>query len=271
GAPPPDVRRARRGRGRGLPRLLARLAAGEYVAGQYRRLGKGGREIWLQASYNPIFDAEGRPFKVVKYATDVTAHVQALATLESEIAQLAAVIRQNAANARHADEVSVAATDTTRKGQAVVTEAVSNMAAIADSSKQIGKIVGLIEGIAFQTNILALNASVEAARAGSSGAGFAVVAEEVRNLAQRSSGSAKDIASLIGEALRRIESGRERVESVGATMEGVSTTIQEVGTTMADILGAAQRQEAGMVRINEAIGRLGHGAEEKARVPALGR
>ncbi|SDU08677.1 methyl-accepting chemotaxis sensory transducer with Pas/Pac sensor [Verrucomicrobium sp. GAS474] len=239
-----------------------RLGAGEYVKGQYRRVGKGGRPIWLQASYNPIFDADGRPFKVVKYATDVTAHVVALTTLQDEIGQLAAVIQQNAGHARRADQVSLTASDTTLKGQTVVSEAVTNMSAIADSSKQIGKIVGIIEGIAFQTNILALNAAVEAARAGESGAGFAVVAEEVRSLAHRSANSAKDISALIGEALQRIEAGRERVESVGTTMETVFTSIKEVGVTMAEILGAAERQESGMKRINAAIVELDHSTGE---------
>ena len=243
---------------RGYAEFWDSLASGRPNAGQFKRVGKNGREIWLQASYNPIIDAEGRPFKVVKFATDVTAQVTATNTLQEALSQLAAVIQQNAANAKDADHAAATASNITVKGQTVVSEAVTNMAAIAESSKKIGKIVGMIDEIAFQTNILALNAAVEAARAGESGAGFAVVAEEVRSLAQRSAVSAHDIGELIGDALKRVESGRARVESMGTTMEDIAGSIKQVGGTMSEILGAAESQAAGMEKLNHAIAQLKH-------------
>ncbi|SDU01586.1 methyl-accepting chemotaxis sensory transducer with Pas/Pac sensor [Verrucomicrobium sp. GAS474] len=242
----------------GYREFWQRLGSGQFDAGQYRRVGKHGQGIWLQASYNPIFDADGRPFKVVKYATDVTAQIEATQTLQDALSQLSAVIQQNASNAKDADQAAATASAITVKGQVVVSDAVANMTAIADSSKKIGKIVGMINEIAFQTNILALNAAVEAARAGDSGAGFAVVAEEVRSLAQRSAVSASDIGELIGDALKRIESGRIRVESMGTTMENISSSIKQVGGTMSEILGASENQAAGMEKLNRAIAQLSH-------------
>lgn len=255
-----------------------KLGRGEYDAGQYRRLGNGGREVWIQASYNPILDLNGKPFKVVKYATDITAQVHenqamqravaqtrevvaaakqgdltrrvatadkngpiaelcegvnalveamgaiigqikfaadTIAVGATEIAQgngdlsqrteqqaasleetavsmkgLAETVQRTATNARQASQLAGGAADVAARGGSVVHEVVETMAVINASSRRIVDIIGVIDGIAFQTNILALNAAVEAARAGEHGRGFAVVATEIRELSQRSASAA---------------------------------------------------------------------------------
>ena len=272
-----------------------KLGRGEYDAGQYKRIGRGGKEVWLQASYNPIVGPDGKPFKVVKYATDVTAQVKAtevlqaavqqtqdvvgaakendlrhripidgktgdiaqlcegvnglidtmstmigeisetshsLTTAAREIAsgntdlsqrteeqaasleetaasmeQLTTTVRQNAENAQQANKLASSASDVAIKGGSVVAEVVHTMDGITQASRKIADIIGVIDEIAFQTNILALNAAVEAARAGEQGRGFAVVAGEVRNLAQRSAKAAKEIKGLISDSVRKVEYG----------------------------------------------------------------
>ena len=270
-----------------------KLGRGEYDAGQYKRVAKGGRELWLQASYNPILNADGKPFKVVKFAADITAQVNAsralqlaveqtqevvtaakendlsrrvpmdgkdgqigelcagvnglldsmttiiggiieaaetISTASREIAmgntdlsqrteeqassleetaasleELTTTVRQNADSAQQANKLSSSASDVAVKGGHVVTEVVSTMEGISDASRKIADIIGVIDEIAFQTNILALNAAVEAARAGEQGRGFAVVAAEVRNLAQRSANAAKEIKALISDSVSKVE------------------------------------------------------------------
>ncbi|MGQ0501707.1 MAG: methyl-accepting chemotaxis protein [Panacagrimonas sp.] len=318
-----------------------KLGRGEYDANQYRRLGKGGKEVWIQASYNPIYDMNGKPFKVVKYATDVTEQVkttqmmdlavkqtqevvsateagdlmrriplegksgaieslcagvnslvdtfativaniktasdaidtaareissgnsdlsarteQQAASLEetaSSMEELTSTVKQNAENAKQANQLAMGASEVARKGGQVVSEVVTTMSAINESSKKIVDIISVIDGIAFQTNILALNAAVEAARAGEQGRGFAVVAAEVRSLAQRSAGAAKEIKTLIGDSVEKVSNGSKLVEQAGKTMDEVVTSVRRVTDIMAEISAASQEQSQGIEQVNQTV------------------
>jgi methyl-accepting chemotaxis protein len=318
-----------------------KLGRGEYDAGQYRRVAKGGRELWLQASYNPIFNADGKPFKVVKFASDITAQVNAsralqlaveqtqevvtaakdndlsrrvpldgkegqigelcagvnglldsmttiiggiieaaetISTASREIAmgntdlsqrteeqassleetaasleELTTTVRQNADSAQQANKLSNSASDVAVRGGHVVTEVVTTMEGISDASRKIADIIGVIDEIAFQTNILALNAAVEAARAGEQGRGFAVVAAEVRNLAQRSANAAKEIKALISDSVAKVESGSKLVDSAGKTMDEIVMSVKRVTDIIAEISAASQEQSAGIEQVNTAV------------------
>jgi methyl-accepting chemotaxis protein len=329
-----------------------KLGRGEYEHGQYRRVGKDGGEIWIQASYNPILDLNGKPFKVVKYCTNVGDQVRAARQLEvavnqtrevvtaasngdlsaripmdgkdgqlgelcsgvnavidsmaavvgqiqeasasirtsaGEIAtgntdlsarteqqaasleetaasmeELTSTVKQNAENARQANQLAVGASDVARKGGQVVSEVVTTMSAINDASKKIVDIIGVIDGIAFQTNILALNAAVEAARAGEQGRGFAVVASEVRSLAQRSAAAAKEIKSLIGDSVDKVGNGTRLVEQAGRTMEDIVASVKRVTDIMAEISAASQEQSQGIEQVNQAITQMDEVTQQNA-------
>jgi methyl-accepting chemotaxis protein/methyl-accepting chemotaxis protein-1 (serine sensor receptor) len=170
--------------------------------------------------------------------------------------QLTGTVRQNADNARQANTLAVTASEVALRGGDVVAQVVDTMGSINESSRKIVDIIGVIDGIAFQTNILALNAAVEAARAGEQGRGFAVVASEVRSLAQRSAGAAKEIQELISDSVGKVDSGARLVDQAGATMQEIVTSIQRVTDIMGDITQASQEQTAGLDQINQAIGQM---------------
>ncbi|KOO81632.1 methyl-accepting chemotaxis protein [Stenotrophomonas maltophilia] len=329
-----------------------KLGRGEYDAGQYRRLGKGGREVWIQASYNPILDLNGKPFKVVKYATDITAQVHenqamqravaqtrevvaaakqgdltrrvattdkngpiaelcegvnalveamgaiigqikfaadTIAVGATEIAQgnsdlsqrteqqaasleetavsmkgLAETVQRTATNARQASQLAGGAADVAARGGSVVHEVVETMAVINASSRRIVDIIGVIDGIAFQTNILALNAAVEAARAGEHGRGFAVVATEIRELSQRSASAAKEIKQLIDASVANVGAGTAQVESAGRTMDEIVTNVRRVSELMSEISTAAQQQSDDIQQMNQAVDLIDQGTQQNA-------
>ena len=374
-----------------------RLRRGEYDTAQYRRLGREGREVFLQASYNPILDAHGKPRKVVKYATDVTAQVlaaralqlavdqtgdvvaaardgdlarrvpldgksgairdlcdgintlvdnmsgvigevgrvlgalaegdltqtidadfqgafkvikddsnrsveqlalavsqiktatdtinvaareiangnndlsarteQQAASLEetaSSMEELTSTVKQNAENAKQANQLAMGAADVARRGGQVVSEVVTTMSAINESSKKIVDIISVIDGIAFQTNILALNAAVEAARAGEQGRGFAVVAAEVRSLAQRSAAAAKEIKGLIGDSVEKVGNGSKLVEQAGRTMDEIVTSVKRVTDIMSEISAASQEQSQGIEQVNQTITQMDEVTQQNA-------
>ena len=171
----------------------------------------------------------------------------------SSMEQLTATVKQNADNARQANALAAAASQVASRGGSVIAQVVETMGEINNSARKIVDIIGVIDGIAFQTNILALNAAVEAARAGEQGRGFAVVASEVRNLAQRSAAAAKDITSLIGDSVRRVDAGSELVNEAGATMIDIVDSVRRVTDIMGEISTASQEQTAGIGQINQAI------------------
>jgi len=167
--------------------------------------------------------------------------------------ELTATVRQNADNARQAKQLAASASNVATAGGTVVAQVVDTMTSIRASSRRIVDIIGVIDGIAFQTNILALNAAVEAARAGEQGRGFAVVATEVRNLAQRSAAAAKEIKVLISTSVDQVEVGSQLVADAGNTMEQIVASVQRVTDIMQEISAASQEQSAGIEQINQAI------------------
>jgi methyl-accepting chemotaxis protein len=207
-----------------------RLNAGEFFSGQFKRIGKHGRVVWLEASYNPVYDADGKLTKIVKFASDITERVEKF--------------EADSRGASRAYHISAETEKFAEQGTLVIQETASEMRRIADNigasarlvgqlgerSEQITAIVNTIRGIADQTNLLALNAAIEAARAGDQGRGFAVVADEVRQLAGRTSRSTAEIAEMIGKILSET---RDAVVSMDATQEGAQR-----GVALADQAGS---------------------------------
>ena len=178
--------------------------------------------------------------------------------------QLTATVRQNASHAGQADQLAGSASDIARQGGEVVSQVVKTMGAIDNSSRKIVDIIGVIDGIAFQTNILALNAAVEAARAGEQGRGFAVVASEVRALAQRSATAAHEIKGLIADSVQRVSDGSRLVEQAGLTMQEVVQSVQRVGAVVNEISAAGQEQSAGIEQVNLAIVQMDQVTQQNA-------
>ena len=188
----------------------------------------------------------------------------ALEETAASMEELTTTVRQNADNARQANQLAIAASAIATRGGAVVGEVVTTMGAINASASRIADIIGVIDGIAFQTNILALNAAVEAARAGEQGRGFAVVASEVRNLAQRSAAAAKEIKDLIATSAANVDAGTKLVGQAGATMEQVVGSIRRVTDIMAEITSATQEQTGGIEQVNQAIGQMDQVTQQNA-------
>ncbi|STA76285.1 methyl-accepting chemotaxis protein II (aspartate chemoreceptor protein) [Citrobacter freundii] len=188
----------------------------------------------------------------------------ALEETAASMEQLTATVKLNAENAREASQLADTATETAGKGSSLVSEVVETMDGIAASSKQIAEITSVINSIAFQTNILALNAAVEAARAGEQGRGFAVVAGEVRNLASRSAGAAKEIETLIGESSRRVDQGARLVKETGLTMEAILRGATEVTVIMKQIASASEEQNKGISQVSVAITQMDSVTQQNA-------
>ena len=178
--------------------------------------------------------------------------------------QLTSTVKQNADNASQANQLAVSASEVALHGGTVVTQVVSTMGAINTSSKKIVDIIGVIDGIAFQTNILALNAAVEAARAGEQGRGFAVVAAEVRSLAQRSAAAAKEIKGLIDDSVEKVGLGSRLVDQAGTTMEEIVASVRRVTDIMGEITAASQEQTTGIEQINQAISQMDQVTQQNA-------
>ena len=320
------------------------LGDGQFQTGEFHRVGKGGKSIWIQATYSPIVDDNGKVFRVVKYATDITSRKMAvndicdimlsmskgslverlereyegefetlaesvndfvtnlssiileirsgsetISNASSEIArgnadlssrteqqassleetassmeELTSTVQLNADNAKQANGLASEASRVAISGGKLIEQVVGTMAEINQSAKKIEDIIGVIDGIAFQTNILALNAAVEAARAGEQGRGFAVVASEVRTLAQRSANAAKDIKGLISDSVSKVESGNELVNQSGATMSEIVTAIQRVNDIMSEIASSSAEQASGIDEINKAVVQMDEMTQQNA-------
>lgn len=365
------------------------LRQGVQFTDEFKRVGKGGKEVWIQASYNPILDQNGRPHRVVKYAIDITGRKQAISdikkamgelvqgnldcriehefdgefkelgtsinrfiddmrriigfisdvmtrlsggdltaelddqfegefqvlgdainqfvgemsgtigsiyqavetinTASSEIAtgnsdlssrteqqassleetassmeELTGTVRLNAENAEQANSLASQSCEIASRGGELIRQVVDTMSSINESAQEISDIIGVIDGIAFQTNILALNAAVEAARAGEQGRGFAVVASEVRSLAQRSAEAAKEIKELISDSVSKIDGGNKLVNQSGETMEEVVTSIKRVNDIMSEIAAASSEQASGIEEVSKAVVQMDEMTQQNA-------
>jgi methyl-accepting chemotaxis protein len=261
--------------------MFARLAQGDLtqkIDGDYR-----GMLGTLKSDANATVDKLEQIVSSIKVATDaITNAAQEIASgnqdlsgrteeqassLEetaSSMEQLTGTVKQNADNARQANELAGNAQQVAVKGGEVVAQVVDTMSAIHQSSNKIADIIGVIDGIAFQTNILALNAAVEAARAGEQGRGFAVVATEVRNLAQRSAAAAKEIKGLISDSVDKVEAGNRLVDQAGRTMEEVVGSIKRVARIMSEISDASREQTAGIEQVSQAVSQMDEVTQQNA-------
>ncbi|WP_050466027.1 methyl-accepting chemotaxis protein [Herbaspirillum chlorophenolicum] len=182
----------------------------------------------------------------------------------SAMEELTSTVKQNADNARQANQLAESASEVAIQGGSVVSQVVQTMEGITESSRKIADIIGVIDGIAFQTNILALNAAVEAARAGEQGRGFAVVASEVRSLAQRSASAAKEIKALIDDSVAKVDTGSKLVEQAGATMTEVVASVKRVTDIVGEISSASQEQSAGIAEVGSAISQMDESTQQNA-------
>ncbi|MER0238496.1 PAS domain-containing methyl-accepting chemotaxis protein [Fulvimarina sp. MAC8] len=321
-----------------------RLNRGEPVTGDFRRIGKGAREVWLYASYNPVFGPCGKIVKIVKFASDVTERVRAVTAISTGLSLLAqndltcrleqpfsstfeplrqdfnasitqiastmnkilqssdgirrgteeisvaaddlsrrtetqaasleetaaalneitSTVKKTAVDASQANNaVSTARTDAVRSGE-IVGNAIAAMDSIESSSRQIERIIGVIDEIAFQTNLLALNAGVEAARAGEAGRGFAVVASEVRGLAQRSAEAAKEIKTLISTSGEQVGLGVKLVKETGSALERIVEQINNINSLVSNMANSVQEQSTGLGEVNVAVGQMDKVTQQNA-------
>ncbi|GAA0288069.1 PAS domain S-box protein [Kineococcus aurantiacus] len=240
-----------------------RLRKGDFIAGRFHRVGKYDRDVWIQATYNPIFDLRGNPFKVVKYAYDVTAQAQ----LEQLITCKSGEMNETVAELSHSiDEIATSAVQARDLANQTHTNALSGFEALKSSmaaielirrsSGSIAEIVRVITEIAAQTNLLAFNASIEAARAGEHGVGFSVVAGEVRKLAERSSTAAGQIAELIAESEARVAEGAEVSRSAQDAFENIVASVAQTSESISTIAGATQLQQDTSAVVRALIGDL---------------
>ena len=182
----------------------------------------------------------------------------------SSMEEMTGTVKQNAESSHHASSLVTSTAQIAVHGGEVVGEVIRTMGSIKESSKKIADIIGVIDGIAFQTNILALNAAVEAARAGEQGRGFAVVASEVRSLAQRSAGAAKEIKALIEDSVGKVEAGRKLVDEAGEAMDDIVTSVQLVADIIGGVASASHEQSAGIEQINQAVGQMDEMTQQNA-------
>ncbi|QUS41834.1 PAS domain S-box protein [Tardiphaga alba] len=232
----------------------ANLNRGVYQAAEYKRLGKGGREVWIQASYNPIFDLNGKPFKVVKYATDITG--QAMARMKAErarslIESVAAGSEEMNASIREISETMVKSRQTAETAVNQVETADLQAQRLTSAAHAMGGIVGLIGDITGQINLLALNATIESARAGEAGRGFAVVAAEVKNLANQAKQATDKISNEIealngisGDVVGALVSIKQAIEHVNEFVTSTAAAVEEQSTVTSDMSSNMQRAAA---------------------------
>ncbi|NQY15430.1 MAG: PAS domain S-box protein [Henriciella sp.] len=277
-----------------------KLTSGEFDAGKYKRFNKAGEELWLQASYSPIFDQENNVVRVVKFATDITTEValekevsriasefavqssmiseqagsvaegaQSLGATTEEISasieELSASIDSIAQNSGGADEIAQNTKKEADAGAQAIDKSIESMELINASSEEINEIVKVISEIAAQTNLLAFNAAIEAARAGEHGLGFSVVADEVRKLAERSSQATKEITKLINESVKRVAQGSQISKEAGEAFKRIVDGIAETTRSISEISVAAREQQTAARDVTDAV-QIIVDASEKAAI-----
>lgn len=240
-----------------MGRLLQALAA---MQGSLRKVVGDVRLSVQELSRTSVDIAQGN----LDLSRRTEEQASSLEETASSIEELASSVKQNAENARRANQLAAGASGVAAKGGDIVGQVVQRMGAINGSSRKISDIIGVIDGIAFQTNILALNAAVEAARAGEQGRGFAVVAGEVRSLAQRSAEAAKEIKALIVNSVAEIESGSKLVDEAGRTMGEIVSSVKGVTSIMTEITAASQEQSSGIEQVSQAIAQMDHVTQQNA-------
>jgi methyl-accepting chemotaxis protein len=265
----------------------------EYAADVVRQVASGDFTVQVKLSQNDsnslLFALKSMVDQLANIVSEVRSNTDSITTASQQIAagnsdlssrteeqastleetassmeELTSTVKQNAENAKYANQLAVSASSIAVKGGHAVGEVVQTMASISTSSKKIVDIISVIEGIAFQTNILALNAAVEAARAGEQGRGFAVVAAEVRNLAQRSAAAAKEIKTLIGDSVDKVDAGSKQVDQAGATMDEIVKAVKRVTDIMYEISAASNEQGAGIEQVNKAITQMDEVTQQNA-------
>ena len=249
-----------------------RLGRGEHFGGRYLRYGKGGRAIWIQATYNPILDAEGRPYKVVKFATDITAQVELEQRIKDQagamgasVAGLTSSIQAIAEETRSADRMGRETQAEAETGAQALQKSLEAMALIEKSSEDISEIVKVISEIASQTNLLAFNAAIEAARAGEHGLGFSVVADEVRKLAEKSSLATKEISKLINESVKRVTLGSDVSRKASDAFERIVSGVGKTTESISEITAATAQQSQVAREVSDMIRDLATSTEAGSR------
>ncbi|PZO18080.1 MAG: chemotaxis protein [Betaproteobacteria bacterium] len=246
-----------------------KLNEGKFVSGRFHRVGKFNRDVWIQATYNPILDLNGNVVKVVKYAYDVTKEVmleQGINKKSSEmrerVSKLVESITDISGNSAAATQLAEKGVEAAHQGSRELKRSIAAIHAIQNSSSKVSEIVRVIGDIANQTNLLAFNAAIEAARAGQHGVGFSVVAAEVRKLAESSSSAAREIATLIEESVAQVEEGVEVSQNAAQSFEGILNSVTETGESVKQITSSAEQQRDLAIAVNRLIEELTGGLEK---------
>jgi len=246
----------------------ADLAEGQFKSARFRRRGKHDAEIWLQATYNPILDVDGKPFKVVKFATDITARVQREQMVKEKVADMGLVldeltrsIESIARNSERSRDLAVQTQQEADDGNALLDRSREAVLEIQRSSLDVHEIIDTISDIAAQTNLLAFNAAIEAARAGEHGLGFSVVAGEVRKLAEKSGKPAREIGKLINETINRVNEGSLLSDQVKHAFGRIERSVGNTTESIARIHEAASAQAQASRDVGELLAQLSATAE----------